>query len=78
MYFTYIYSSIVKYCLVNACVVSSLGSYKNLSEMAKRVKAFATKPDDLSSIPGIHRLKERTHSCKLSSGLDTMYTWMYT
>lgn len=34
--------------------------------MAQWLKAFATKPDDLCSIPGAHMGKEKTIFCKLS------------
>lgn len=46
MCFTYIHGahSVGEYCLLNACVVSFLGSYKNLSvarDMAKKVRALS-------------------------------------
>lgn len=34
--------------------------------MAQWLKAFATKPDGLCSIPGAHMGKEKTIFCKLS------------
>ncbi|KAL6049987.1 hypothetical protein STEG23_006931, partial [Scotinomys teguina] len=38
-------------------------------QRAQRVKALATKPEDLTSTPGMAGWKERTDSCKLSSEL---------
>lgn len=42
--------------------------------MAQQVEALATKPDNLSSIPGTHSWKERTGFLKLSSDLHTFAT----
>lgn len=62
MCFTSVYSAhnVSECCLVRACVVSFLDNYKSLSgdqEMTQRVKTFAIKPDDLSPIPGIHKVE---------------------
>lgn len=40
-------------------------------EIAQWVKVLAVEPDDLSSIPGTHMVKERSSSPKLSSDLHT-------
>ena len=40
------------------------------SGLALRVKALATKPDDLGSIP-------RTHSQKLSFGCHSTHVWLH-
>lgn len=37
--------------------------------MAEWIKALATKPDILCSIPGTHMVEEEINSCKLFSGL---------
>lgn len=39
--------------------------------MGWHVKAFAAKPDDLSSVPRTHTVKERTSSRRLSVDLHT-------
>lgn len=59
---------------MSMCMPAAQRALCNANEMAWQVKALATKPDDLSSIPGSHHLVERkTSSARLPSFLTLIH-----